>query len=108
MVTQTMAERPSIFFFKIGNLTRSWPLDWRVCFGKGIKWDGPSSFGLWAWPLEALHHAGLKAPISIFYWLFSAHFFGLLTKFSHSIPWPLAFDGHSLKRPLHGRGKYGK
>ena len=26
--------------------------------------------GLWAWPLEALYYARMKAPISIFYWLF--------------------------------------
>ena len=56
-------------------------------------------FGLWAWPLEASHYARPKAPITIFYWLFSAHFFGLSTKFGHSIPRPLDLDSHSVKRP---------
>jgi hypothetical protein len=36
---------------------RSWPLDWRGCFGQWINWDALSSFGLWAWPLEASHSA---------------------------------------------------
>ena len=58
-------------------------------------------FGLWAWPLEASHYARLKAPITIFYWLFSAHFFGLSTKFGHSIPRPLDLDGHSVKLAFH-------
>jgi hypothetical protein len=56
-------------------------------------------FGLWAWPLEASHYTRPKAPLTIFYWLFSAHFFGLSTKFGHSIPQPLDLDGHSVKRP---------
>ena len=46
----------SFFSFKNQPLTRSWPLDWRGCFGQGIKWDAPSSFGVWALPLEALHY----------------------------------------------------
>jgi hypothetical protein len=58
-----------------------------------------SRFGLWAWPLEASHYARPKAPLLIFYWLFSAHFFGLSTKFGNSIPQPLDLDGHSVKRP---------
>jgi hypothetical protein len=58
-----------------------------------------SGFGLWAWPLEASHHARPKAPLLIFYWLFSAHFFGLSTKFGNSIPQPLDLDSHSVKRP---------
>jgi hypothetical protein len=56
-------------------------------------------FGLWAWPLEASHYARPKAPLPIFYWLFSAHFFGLSTKFGHSIAQPLDLDGHSVNRP---------
>jgi hypothetical protein len=56
-------------------------------------------FGLWAWPLEASHSARPKAPHTIFYWLFSAHFFGLSTKFGHSIPRPLDLDVHSVKQP---------
>ena len=48
--TQTMAGRPSFFLLiKIQSLTRSWPLDWKGCFGQGIKWDAPSSFELWAY-----------------------------------------------------------
>jgi hypothetical protein len=35
-------------------------------------------------------------------YVFSAHFFGLSTKFGHSIPQPLDLDGHSVKRPLEG------
>jgi hypothetical protein len=31
-------------------------------------------FGLWAWPLEALHYAMLKSPNHVLYRLFSAHF----------------------------------
>jgi hypothetical protein len=51
---KTMVERPSLLSLKINNkLTRSWPLNWRGCFGQGRKWDAPSSFGLWAWLLEA-------------------------------------------------------
>jgi hypothetical protein len=56
-------------------------------------------FGLCAWALEASHYAQLKAPLTIFYWLFSAHFFGLSTKFGHSIARPLDLDGHSVNRP---------
>jgi hypothetical protein len=56
-------------------------------------------------PLEDLcvgvrSYAQLKAPLTIFYWLFSAHFFGLSTKFGHSIARPLDLDGHSVNRPL--------
>jgi hypothetical protein len=57
-------------------------------------------FGCWAWSLEASHYARPKAPIPIFYWLFLAHFFGLSTKFGHSIPRPLDLDGHNVKQPL--------
>jgi len=57
-------------------------------------------FGLWAWPLEASHYARPNAPLIIFYWLFSTHFFGLSTKFGHSITQPLDLDGHSVNRPL--------
>jgi hypothetical protein len=48
-------EALDLFFIKIKKLTRSWPLDWRDRFGHGINWDGPSSFGLWTWPLQASH-----------------------------------------------------
>ena len=56
-------------------------------------------FGLCAWPLEASHYAQLKAPLTMFYWLFSTHFSGLSTKFGHSIARPLHLDGHSVKPP---------
>jgi hypothetical protein len=47
METQTMVESLSIVFHKRNKkLTRSWPLDWKNCFGQEIKWDAPSSFGL--------------------------------------------------------------
>ena len=49
-------EAVDYFFIKIfQKLTRYWQLDWRGCIGHGIKWDTPSSFGLWACPLEASH-----------------------------------------------------
>jgi hypothetical protein len=65
-------------------------------------------FGLWTWPLEASHYARPKASLTyillyictIYYWLFSAHFFGLSTKFGHSIARPLDLDGHSVNWPL--------
>jgi hypothetical protein len=41
-------------------------------------------FGLWAWPLEASHYAWSKAPLTIFYWLFSSPFLCTLNKV-----WPL-------------------
>jgi hypothetical protein len=40
-------------------------LDWRGYFGQGTNSDVPSSFELWAWPLEASHCARPKAPIPI-------------------------------------------
>jgi hypothetical protein len=88
------------FFFINFFLARYWLLDCRGCFGQEIKWDALSSFGIWPWPLEASHYAQPKAPIPIFYWLFSSHFFGLPIKFGHSILWPLNLDSHSVKQPL--------
>jgi hypothetical protein len=52
-------------------------------------------FGLW----KLSHYARPKVSILILYWLFLAIFFGLSTKFGHSIPRPLDLDGHSVKRP---------
>jgi len=60
----------------------------------------PKVWTFCAWPLEASHYAQLKAPLTIFYWLFSAHFFGLSTKIGHSIARPLDLDGHSVNRPF--------
>jgi hypothetical protein len=109
-------------------LTRSWPLDRRGCFGQRIKWDACFSFGLWAWPLEASHYghpsqeamgvhgqkvwtlefglwrlhivSGWRLQFLYFVgYVFAAHFFGLSTKFGHSIMRPLNLDSHSVKRP---------
>ena len=47
--TQTMVERLSSYFQKKNqSLTRSWPLNWRGCFGQGVEWDAPLGldFGL--------------------------------------------------------------
>jgi hypothetical protein len=93
--------REAVGFFSLKNqsLTRSWALDWRGYFEQGIKVACSFGFGLWAWPLEASHYAWPKAPLTIFYWLFSAHFFGLSTKFGYSIPHPLNLDAHSVRWP---------
>ena len=32
-------EAVNVFSIKNQSLTRSWPLDWRGCFGQGMKWD---------------------------------------------------------------------
>jgi hypothetical protein len=97
METQTMVERPLIFSIKkIKKIDNILVVRWGG-FGRGIKWDAPSSFGLWAWPLEASIYAQPKPPIPILYWLFSTHFFGLSIKFGHSIPRPLDLDNHSVK-----------
>ena len=116
-------------FFSLKNqsLTWSWPLDWSGCFGEGIKWDALSFFKLWAWPLEASHYdrlsqaaVGVHDPkvwtLDLIFGSFTlyptegsnsytlttifAHFFGLSTKFSRSIPRPLDLDGHSVTWPL--------
>jgi hypothetical protein len=91
----------AVGFFSLNNqsLTRSWPLDWRGYFEQRIKWTCSFEFGVWTWPLEASHYAQMKAPLTIIYWL-SAHFFGLSTKFGHSIARPLDLDNHSVNRPL--------
>jgi hypothetical protein len=130
METQTMVKKPSIFFFHLKNqsLTRSWPLDWRGCFGPRIKWDAPLGlnfgldhwrlrtmavqverpwkfmakgldFGLDLWKLHTMPSQRLQFLYFVGY-VFSAHFFGLSTKFGHLIPRPLDLDGHSVKRPL--------
>jgi hypothetical protein len=85
-----MVERPLV-----QSLTRSWPLDRRGFFEQGIKLHAPLGLdfglGLGGFPIW---------PLTVFYWLFSAHFFGLSTKFGNSIPRPLDLDGHSVKQPL--------
>jgi hypothetical protein len=49
-----------VFHKKNQSLTRRWPLDWRGCFGQGIKWDAPLDldFGLGLW---RLHTIGVQA-----------------------------------------------
>jgi hypothetical protein len=45
-----MVERPSIFFRKELNFfDKILAVRSEGLFGQGIKWDAPSSFGLWAW-----------------------------------------------------------
>jgi hypothetical protein len=61
-------------------------------------WDSWQTFGLWIRPWR-LHIVPGRRLRSLYFtgWLFSAHFFGLSTKLGHSVPWPLDFDGHSMK-----------
>jgi hypothetical protein len=119
METQTMVERPSCSFHEKNQpFTRSWPLDWRGCFGQGIKWVAPlgwawpleashygrpsweavgvhgQRFGLWVWPLEASHYARPKAPLITLYWLFFSPFLWTLNKV-----WPLNPTASQLWRP---------
>ena len=48
----------AVGFFPLKNqsLARSWPLNWRGCFGQGIKWDAPLGldFGLDLWRLHTM------------------------------------------------------
>jgi hypothetical protein len=63
-------------------LTRSWVLDWRGCFKQEMMWDAPSSFGLWAWPLEASHSAHPEPLVPTFspcLWTLDKVWRGLLT-----------------------------
>jgi hypothetical protein len=58
METQTMVERLLMLFKIVLIITdKILAVDWRGFYGHGIKWDAPSSFGPWAWPLEASHYA---------------------------------------------------
>jgi hypothetical protein len=72
METQTMVKSPLVFFIKKSKtLTISWPLDWRGCFGQGVKWEAPLSFGLWrlhtipGWRLQILYYINYFQPISL-------------------------------------------
>jgi hypothetical protein len=56
-------------------------------------------FELGLWRLHTMPGQMLHLLYFIIY-VVSAHFFGLSTKFGHSIPWPLNLDGHSVKRPF--------
>jgi hypothetical protein len=62
-------------------------------------------FGLGLWRLHTMPGRRLHLLYFIGY-IFSAHFFGLSTKFGHSITRPLDLDGHSVNRPsqCHGHG----
>jgi hypothetical protein len=59
---------------------------------------------LWVWTLDLAFGGFTLCPAEGYtYYILLAifiSFFGLLTKFGHSIPRPLDFDGHSVKRPL--------
>jgi hypothetical protein len=56
-------------------------------------------FGLGLWRLHTM--PGRRLHLLHFNdYIFSTYFFGLSTKFGHSIPWPLDLDGHSVKRPF--------
>jgi hypothetical protein len=66
----------------------------------GFKAKG-LDFGLGLWRLHTMPSRRLHLLHCIGY-EFSAHFFGLSTKFGHSIPRPLDLDSHSVKRPLSG------
>jgi hypothetical protein len=57
-----------------------------------------SRLGLWRPPSMPGRRLHLLYFIG---YLLAAHFFGLSTKFGHSIPRPLDLDGHSVKRPLY-------
>jgi hypothetical protein len=51
--------REAVGFFFLNKkiiIDKSWPLDWRGCFGQGIKWDDPSglNFGFGIWRLYAM------------------------------------------------------
>jgi hypothetical protein len=60
-------------------------------------------FGLGLWKLHTMSSRSLQF-LYLIGSIFLAHFFGLSTKFDHSIPRPLNFDGHSAKRPLVSQG----
>jgi hypothetical protein len=101
--TQTTVERPLSFFHR--KLKELLPLDfglgvWSFTLrpsksrGCGSSWPKVLDFG-------NSHYARPRTLIPIFYWLFSAHFFGLSTNFGHSFPWPLNLDSHSVKWPLN-------
>jgi hypothetical protein len=62
-----------------------------------MKWDGPLGldFGFGLWRLHNMPAQRLQ--ILYFYWLFSAHLFGLSTKFGHLIPQPLDLDKHKVE-----------
>jgi hypothetical protein len=58
-------------------------------------------FGIGLWLLHTMPGCMLQFQYLIGH-LFSAHFFGLSTKFGHSIPRPLDLDGHGVKWPSLG------
>jgi hypothetical protein len=84
--TQTMIERPLVFFIKTSIIDKILTIRLEGLFWARYKVACSFGFGLWAWSLEASHYAQPKTSITILYWLFSTQFFGLSTKFDHPIP----------------------
>ena len=42
-VGNTNYDQEAVNLFPKKKKTRSWPLDWKSCFGQGMKWDASSS-----------------------------------------------------------------
>jgi hypothetical protein len=72
--TQTMVERPLVFIIKNSIIDKILTIRLEGLFWARNKVGCSFGFGLWAWSLEASHYPRPKASITIFYWLFSAHF----------------------------------
>jgi hypothetical protein len=67
---------------------------------EGMFWAGKKvgcSFLLWT--LGLAFGGFTLCPTEDSTWLWSTHFFGLSSKFGHSIPQPLNLDGRSVKWP---------
>jgi hypothetical protein len=64
-------EAVGFFLLKNQSLTRSSLLDWRGCFGQGIKWDAPLNldFGLGLWGLHTMSSRRLHLLYFIGYFL---------------------------------------
>jgi hypothetical protein len=102
MKTQTRVERLLIFYIKRIKFDKISAVRLEGLFWTWNKVGG--SFFLWSLDLAvADFHIVPNLRLQFLYFignLFSAHFFGLSTKFGHSIPrQPLDSDGHSVKRP---------
>jgi hypothetical protein len=59
-------ERPKLFSLKKTKTDKILADRLEGLFWADFKWDAPSSFGLWAWSLEASHYAWPKGPIPIY------------------------------------------
>jgi hypothetical protein len=65
MPTQTLVERPLVFFhMKISIIKKILAIRLEGLFWARNKVGYCVRFGLWAWPLEALYYARLKAAIN--------------------------------------------